>query len=472
MNIPFRIIYALIVPMAGALMVDPSAATAQAPPLPTSMAAIGDSFTVGFATGAPDCGSGTCWSWSTGTSSTSHYVRLLALNPNIAGNAINAAVPGASMSGFVGQVATATSGGNQPGYVTVLLGAADTCLASPPTDVSVFTAEFRAGMDALFQASPSSRVLVASIFSLESLRSAVLADNPSATFALCSSTFFNASDAARAAIMSRLQQFNAVLSTECATYTNCKYDGGALFAHQWTRAEVSTVDNLHPSVAGQNMISTTLWNAGFWPDSTSPTTTMTSSTTTASSTTTTTTLAPLCTSVPAVGCRLAFIPGASSVQLKANATPAKDQFKWKWAKGFATAVSDFKDPVGGSATYRVCVYDGSARPQPLMEMDVPPGGICGTKPCWKASGTTGFSYKNTAGTTTGLTSIKLKAGVSGKAQVQAAGKETNLPLPTLGLSLPVTVQFLAKDNVSTECWQTMFTTERKNDATQFSAKGP
>src|SRR5262249_508673 len=183
-------------------------------------------------------------------------------------------------------------------------------------------------------------------------------------------------------------------------------------------------------------------------------------------------LPPLCTSAPAVGCRLAFIPGASSVLLKANAAPAKDQFKWKWAKGFTTAVNDFKDPVGGSATYRVCVYDGSARPQPLMEMDVPPGGTCGTKPCWKASGTTGFSYKNQAGTTTGLTTMKLKAGSAGKAQVQAAGKGANLPLPTLGLTLPVTVQFVAKDNVSTECWQTAFTIETKNDATQFSAKGP
>ena len=63
------------------------------------------------------------------------------------------------------------------------------------------------------------------------------------------------------------------------------------------------------------------------------------------------------------------------------------------AKGAATAVTDFKDTVGGSATYRVCVYDGSARPQPLMEMDVPPGGTCGTKPKpgWNASGSTGGS---------------------------------------------------------------------------------
>jgi len=221
-------------------------------------------------------------------------------------------------------------------------------------------------------------------------------------------------------------------------------------------------EGINLDVIGYDLISATT-------TTTTTSTTTTSSTTT--STTTTTTLPPLCTSVPAVGCRLAA-PGAASVLLKANAAPAKDQFKWKWAKGATTAVTDFKDPVGGSATYRVCVYDSSARPQPLMEMDVPPGGTCGTKPCWKASGTTGFSYKNTAGTTTGLTTMKLKAGSAGKAQVQAAGKGVNLPLPTLGLALPVTVQFVARDGVSTECWQTAFTTEKTNDATQFSAKGP
>ena len=120
---------------------------AQAPPVPTSMAAIGDSFTAGYNPGASDCESGLCpeWSWATGTSATSHYTRLLALNPGIAGHAINAAVPGAFMSDFANQVATATSGGNQPDYVTVLLGAADTCLNTVPTDVSVFTAEFRLG---------------------------------------------------------------------------------------------------------------------------------------------------------------------------------------------------------------------------------------------------------------------------------------------------------------------------------------
>src|SRR4029077_17679110 len=50
----------------------------------------------------------------------------------------------------------------------------------------------------------------------------------------------------------------------------------------------------------------------------SATTTTTTTTSTTTSTTTTTTLPALCTSVPAVGCRLAA-PGAASVLLKANA---------------------------------------------------------------------------------------------------------------------------------------------------------
>jgi DNA-binding beta-propeller fold protein YncE len=178
-----------------------------------------------------------------------------------------------------------------------------------------------------------------------------------------------------------------------------------------------------------------------------------------------------CGRAPATGCQLGA-PGGSSVLLKKNADATKNQLKWKWAKGAATTVTDFKDPVGGSATYSVCVYDGSTNSQPLMDMGVPPGGTCGTKPCWKASGKTGFSFTNKVGTTSGLTTMKLKAGGAGKAQLQAAGKGANLPMPTLGLTLPVTVQLVINDLSSTECWQTTFTMQKKNDAAQFSAKGP
>jgi len=231
-------------------------------PPPSSMVATGDSFTRGYATGSGTCtGFVPCpeYSWSTGTAVNSHYERLLALNPALAGHATNAAVPGALMSGFVSQVGTFSA--SHPDYVTVLFGAADICFGS--TTPAQFSTQFHAGMDALLAASPNSRVLVASIWNFESLRAGVLAANPSATWTPLCGAFFNASPANRALLMDRVAQYNAVLETECTTYANCLFDGYALFNHVWSAEEVSTVDNFHPSAAGQEMMSQVEYDAGY-----------------------------------------------------------------------------------------------------------------------------------------------------------------------------------------------------------------
>jgi lysophospholipase L1-like esterase len=239
----------------------PAEASGPVAPPPSSMAATGDSLSRGFATGSADCNFfGACpqYSWSTGTAVNSHYERLRALNPALTGHATNAAVPGAPTSGFVAQATTIAA--SHPDYVTVMFGAADICFGS--TTAAQFTTRFRAGMDALFATSPNSRVLVASILNLESLRAAVLAGNPSATWSFCVN-FFNASPADRGVIMGRVALYNAVLETECATYANCLFDGHALFDHVWSSAEVSTVDNVHSSAAGQEMVSQVLYDAGY-----------------------------------------------------------------------------------------------------------------------------------------------------------------------------------------------------------------
>jgi lysophospholipase L1-like esterase len=100
------------------------------PPLPNSMAAIGDSITQA----ADVC----CWygdhpgkSWSVGgdaDSISSHYERILAMNPGIAGSAFMDAVSGAKMDDAAAQAVLAVS--QQPGYVTILMGANDAC--TPP----------------------------------------------------------------------------------------------------------------------------------------------------------------------------------------------------------------------------------------------------------------------------------------------------------------------------------------------------
>jgi hypothetical protein len=198
----------------------------------------------------------------------------------------------------------------------------------------------------------------------------------------------------------------------------------------------------------------------------------TTTTTTLTTTTSTTLPAAACAPTPASGCRIVLRPLASSVQIKNDPDNTKDQFKWKWKNGGTTAVSDFMDPVTRSATHRLCVYDSSGRIQPLMQMAVASGGTCDTKPCWKALGTVGFSYKSKLGTPNGLTGMQLKAATPTRESIQAKGKGSNLPTPVLPLTLPVTVQLVIGDTSGTQCWQTTYTTKSANTAAVFGAKGP
>jgi hypothetical protein len=119
----------------------------------------------------------------------------------------------------------------------------------------------------------------------------------------------------------------------------------------------------------------------------------------------------------------------------------------------------------------VCLYDASGNAQPLLVADVQPGGTCGTRPCWKAS-STGFSYRNKAGDPDGVVALTLKAGLPGRAKVQAKAKGANLQTPALPLLSPITAQLVIVDGESRECWQTTFTTTSVNDTLRLKAKGP
>jgi lysophospholipase L1-like esterase len=116
-----------------------------APPLPSSMAAIGDSITRAYDV-CCSYGDHPGQSWSTGATSydgiASHYERIKQLNPAITGHAANDAVSGAKMAQAPNQASQAVSQGAR--YVTILLGANDLCTSSVSTMTSsdTFRAEF------------------------------------------------------------------------------------------------------------------------------------------------------------------------------------------------------------------------------------------------------------------------------------------------------------------------------------------
>jgi hypothetical protein len=173
----------------------------------------------------------------------------------------------------------------------------------------------------------------------------------------------------------------------------------------------------------------------------------------------------LCPPSPASGCRAA---GKATVAIADQPDDTRDSLRWSWKNGAATSVADFADPVQGSATYALCVYDGSPASQPLFEAHVASGGTCGTRACWKRAGSSGFAYGDKTGAVRGITKIKLKAGVAGKAQAQLTARGPILAPPNPPLTAPVTVQL----RIGAICFDTSFSAPRQNDDFIFRAISP
>jgi CSLREA domain-containing protein len=168
------------------------------------------------------------------------------------------------------------------------------------------------------------------------------------------------------------------------------------------------------------------------------------------------------------------------LQIKDLSPDTKDMLSWSFTKGTAAAnQSDFGNPVAGGNEYRFCVYDRSGGARSLaLEIHVPGGAMCGTKPCWSAIGTKGYKYVDPAAATVGVKKIKLKGGTAGVPLVMLQGKGLALPLPApvsgsryFDADPAVTVQLI--ETSTGNCWESTFveaTNGLTNTATQYTAK--
>jgi len=246
-------------------------------PYANSMAATGDSITRAYNTGPAPFSDAPQNSWSTGTSTTvkSHYLRILASNTAIQGKNYNDAKSGAKMIDLGVQMTTVV--GRKVDYVTVLMGGNDICTSSESTMTSVtdFAVQFTAAMNTVTTGSPAALVFVASIPDVYHLWE-ILKDDRKArlawdTYKICQSMLANPLSTAqadvdrRAHVRQREIDFNSQLADTCSKYTQCKYDGGAVFNTAFTTSDISTRDYFHPSIAGQAKVASLTWSAGYWP---------------------------------------------------------------------------------------------------------------------------------------------------------------------------------------------------------------
>ncbi len=246
------------------------------PPLPDSMAAIGDSITQAF----DDCcsfGSHPQDSWSTGdgypaNGIASHYQRILERNESIADQAFNYSVSGARVADTLTQAQSAVH--QQVQYVTILIGADDVCTSTigSMTPTSSFQSAFEATMSTLESGLPAgAHIFVASIPNIFQLWSQ-LHTNPTAQIVwsvghICQSMLAPANTPSqRQQVVAQEQADNGVLASVCGLYANCRWDGGATYNYTFSASDVSTLDFFHPSQTGQAKVAALTWNASWWPD--------------------------------------------------------------------------------------------------------------------------------------------------------------------------------------------------------------
>jgi hypothetical protein len=265
------IVVTLVVVLAG-LVAQPAWA---APPLPSSMAALGDSITRAYDV-CCSYGDHPGQSWSTGYTSydgiASHYERIRQLNSAITGRGYNDAVTGAKMSAAPGQATQAVGQGAR--YVTILLGANDLCTSSPSTMTSTttFRAYFSQAMATLLAPGQDRYVFVSSIPNIYQLWQVLhgnsLARWAWANFHICQSMLgATRTEAERQLVVDRERAFNRILADVCAQYPRCRWDGGAVYNYQFSASQVSSLDFFHPSLSGQAALARVTWGASWWASS-------------------------------------------------------------------------------------------------------------------------------------------------------------------------------------------------------------
>ena len=161
--------------------------------------------------------------------------------------------------------------------------------------------------------------------------------------------------------------------------------------------------------------------------------------------------------VPAVTCPTTpltpcLLPGMATLLLSSHALDHhKDTLRWFWKQGSAVSAQDIGEPTAMTA-YAVCIYANNAL---LMQATAPPGllwhTLRGTPPA-------GYRYGDRAGSSDGITSIRVTSGAATKTRASATGRGMNLPFVTLPLAagqLPVTVQLL-NNNPAPQCWSATY----------------
>ena len=165
--------------------------------------------------------------------------------------------------------------------------------------------------------------------------------------------------------------------------------------------------------------------------------------------------------------------GRGTISIRDDVADRSDQIVWRWTNGDAVSLMDFGDPATTRNDYALCVYDASGGTQPVAAPLAPAAGGCGKSrqggvpSCWSSLGARGFKYGRRDRRFDSSGSAKLLAGAAGQSKILFKTKGDMVPIPTLPLVAPVTVQL---QNADGTCWTATYSTPTLNTTSMFRAE--
>jgi polyhydroxybutyrate depolymerase len=163
-----------------------------------------------------------------------------------------------------------------------------------------------------------------------------------------------------------------------------------------------------------------------------------------------------CPPEPLPACRQA---GFSRLTVRTDDAGQVRRLRWTWKLGTRTALAEFGDPLT-STTYSLCAWEPAGA---AGELVLPPGGSCGTAPCWSLRGATTYRYRDSAATQAGIETVRLQASPQAKSKITVVARGSGLPADAPPFDTPFTVQLLRSDGAI--CFESIFpdTSFARND---------
>jgi len=173
-----------------------------------------------------------------------------------------------------------------------------------------------------------------------------------------------------------------------------------------------------------------------------------------------------CAAAPRTGCIGSLEP--RKTKLHVDHRDVHLGLTWTFRRGDVTPPAALGDPTA-SDSYALCAWDESgASPNLVLHSEAPGGATCGTEPCWKTKGRSGFAYANDS-PWDGVRVLQIQSGAPGKtkAKVRHVGHGFLLDGP---IALPLRVQLQSSTGA---CWEATYDAAgvKKNVVERFIGVG-